>query len=322
MGKKVNPTLVGAFVLGALALAVTGVLVFGSGRLLRSTQPFVAYFPGSINGLSVGAPVKFKGVEVGTVTAIQLVLDREAGVDTLSIPVYAEIDPAKIVVDTDRVQVGRGKILRQLVDQGLRAQLGQQSLVTGLLFVQLDFFPDTPAQTTARSESVDADIPEIPTVPTTLEEAQTAAREIIDELRKINFGPMMQQASEALHGINDLVSSPAIRETIAELPGTVRSIQEAVQSVRKLTDGLGNQVGPVSAKLQGTMASVEETLKGADETLAAARMLIEPGSPLDYDLRGALRDLSAAALAVQELADYLERNPSSLIYGKEPRQEK
>jgi paraquat-inducible protein B len=77
MGKKVNPTVIGLFVVGAIALAVIGVIVFGSGQFFKHTQRFVMYFPGSVNGLSIGAPIKFKGVDIGTVSDIRLVLKRE-----------------------------------------------------------------------------------------------------------------------------------------------------------------------------------------------------------------------------------------------------
>ena len=92
MGRKANPVMIGAFVVGAIALAVVGIVVFGSGRLFADTTPFVMYFSGSVDGLSVGSPVKFKGVEIGGVTSIQLDLGEEA-----RIPVWIEVDNKKIV---------------------------------------------------------------------------------------------------------------------------------------------------------------------------------------------------------------------------------
>ena len=85
MGRKANPVLIGAFVVGAIALGVVGIVVFGSGRLFADTTPFVMYFTGSVDGLNVGSPVKFKGVEIGAVTSIQLDIGEEA-----RIPVWIE----------------------------------------------------------------------------------------------------------------------------------------------------------------------------------------------------------------------------------------
>src|SRR5262245_34523253 len=219
MGKKANPTLIGLFVVGAIALAVIGVLVFGSGQFFKHTEKFVLFFPGSVNGLSAGASVKFKGVDIGTVKDIKLVLEREGKKDSqFTIPVFVEVDPSKIFVDGQRLEMTDPKNLQELIDRGMRGQLQSQSLVTGLLFVQIDFFPDTPLKYVLPQPS---DPMEIPTVPTTLEQASSAAREIIDELRSIKFGPMVQDASEALESLKQLLSSPALHSTVDALPGTV-----------------------------------------------------------------------------------------------------
>src|SRR5437867_4516180 len=122
MGKKVTPTLIGAFVVGALALAVIGVAVFGSGRLFRKTQEFVLYFDRSVNGLRVGAPVKFKGVEIGAVTRIELSLShrlRRPG--EVHIPVVIELDADRISEKGGRVQLTQ-EGLDQAAAGGLRGQ--------------------------------------------------------------------------------------------------------------------------------------------------------------------------------------------------------
>lgn len=315
MGKKANPAVIGAFVLGAIALAVIGVLVFGSGQFFRRTTLYVMYFPGSVNGLSVGASVKFKGVDVGTVTNIQLVLAPEEKQHELSIPVFVQIDPSKITVDNQPLDTSRPEVVEQMIKRGLRAQLQSQSLVTGILFVQIDFFKDAPAKYILPQPS---DPPEIPTVQTTLEQAQSAAREIITELRNIKFGPMVEQASEALTSINTLVSSPALQTTIDALPGMVQNVNHAIASVQNIADKADGRVGPLAARLEETLASAESALTSVRETVGTAQTLIAPGSPLDHDLRATLRDVATAAQAMAQLADFLERNPSSLLYGKQP----
>lgn len=319
MGKKANPTVIGLFVVGAIALAVAGVLVFGSGQFFKTTEEFVMFFPGSMNGLSIGAPVKFKGVSIGQVKDIKLVLQREAVTDqNLTIPVYVQTDPSKIFVDGERLEMTDPANLRQLIDRGMRAQLQSQSLVTGLLFVQIDFFPDTPINYVLKQPS---DPMEIPTVPTALEEASTAAREIIEELRSIKFGPMVQDASEALDSIKQLVAAPALRTTIDGLPATMNNLNEAVGSLRQLAGELQGQVDPLARRLGTTLSGADQTLTGVRDTVAAARTLIEPGSPLDHQLRKTLQDVSTAARALGQLADYLERNPTALLYGKQAQPE-
>jgi paraquat-inducible protein B len=314
MGKKPNPATIGAFVVGAFALAVAGVLVFGSGQYFRHLEKYVLFFPGSVNGLVLGAPVKFRGVDIGTVKDIRLVLEPGRTERQVTIPVYVETDPSKITLDGKPMDMHDPVQLRAMIERGLRAQLQSQSLVTGLLFVQIDFFPDTPATYVLQQPSKPT---EIPTVPTTLEQASSAAREIIAELRSIKFGPMVQEASEALQGLNELVHSPALHTAIDGLPATVINVNEAVASLRRMSEDLSRQVAPISNRLGGTLANADQTMTTVRETVGAARILIEPGSPLDHDLRKTLLDVSTAARALAQLADYLERNPSALLYGKQ-----
>src|SRR4030095_6154224 len=146
MGKKANPTVIGLFVVGALALAIAGVVVFGSGQFFKRTEEFVMFFPGSVNGLSIGAAVKFKGVDIGQVTNIKLVLQREGKTDpNLTIPVYVQTDPSKIFVDGQRLEMTDPNNLRELINRGMRAQLQSQSRVAGPLFVQVDVLPHPPS---------------------------------------------------------------------------------------------------------------------------------------------------------------------------------
>jgi paraquat-inducible protein B len=313
MGKKANPAVVGAFVLGAVALAVLGVLVFGSGKYFRSTTHWVMYFPGSIDGLSVGAPVKFKGVDLGTVTKIELVLSAADAGATARIPVYVEIDPSRIVAGAG---FHRGPAVREeLIKRGLRAQLQSQSLLTGLLFIQLDLFPDTPTNYVLPQPS---DPPEIPTIPTLLEQGMVQARALINDLKQIDFKGLVARAESSLDGISRLANDPALKQALAELPGTVEKVNGAVDSAKALLQRVDRQIDPLSAEARTTLAGAQRAMSSVEKTASAATTLIEPGSPLDYDLRQALREVGSAAGALRLLADYLERNPSALLYGKAP----
>jgi len=316
MGKKVNPTIIGLFVVGAVALAVGGVVAFGSGQYFKHLDKFVVFFSGSINGLSIGAPVKFKGVDIGTVTDIRLVLHREDDAEKqLTIPVYIDTDPSKIYLDGARLEMTNPDNLQKLIKHGLRAQLQAQSLVTGLLFVQIDFFPDTPVRYVLPQPSTPI---EIPSVPTTLEQASTAAREIIDELRSVKFGPMVEDAADALESINRLVSSPALHSAIDGLPETMKNVNETVVSVHRLAEDVSGRVDPLIKRLDTTLTSADQTFGTVRDTARSATTIIEPGAPLDHDLRKALQDISDAARALAQLADFIERNPTALLYGKQP----
>ena len=102
MSKRANATLIGAFVVGAIALAVTIVLVLAGGQLFTEQQQYVMYFKGSVKGLAVGAPVNFRGVKIGTVTNIQLIVDTEEL--AFHIPVTVEIKNDSFTASGDGVK--------------------------------------------------------------------------------------------------------------------------------------------------------------------------------------------------------------------------
>ncbi len=313
MGRKPNPTVIGAFVLGAIALAVLGVLVFGSGQYFRKTNRWVLYFPGSIDGLSVGAPVKFRGVEFGRVTNIQLVFSPHDHTRQLSIPVYVETDPSKISFAGTGLRMGDAATARDLIDRGLRAQLQTQSLLTGLLFVQLDFFPGTEVNYVLPQPS---DPPEIPTIPTTLEEASDTLRQVLTDLQKLRLEELVENLSNALHGVDQLANSPALRTALNDLPAVVNALNTTLSNANGLLVKLDTHVMPLAREVQTTLTQTQQTLLEVERAAGAATTIIEPGSPLDHDLRRALGALADAARAIQLLADYLERNPSAVLYGR------
>jgi paraquat-inducible protein B len=317
MGKKANPAVIGAFVVGAIALAVTGLLVFGSGRLFRHTAKFICFFPGAVDGLNVGAPVKFKGVEIGSVTDIRLRLGDTRAVERsdvskgVRIPVFIEIDPEKT---QGKRNVGDPKQVKELIDLGLRAQLNAQSLVTGLLFVQLDFRPDTPATLVLPPGSVPT---EIPTIPTQLEQFKSAAEQILRKLEDAHLENLVKSASDTVDGINRIVSAPGLTQAVAALPATVTNVNQTVTSLRELAVRLDNSQGLFFQSLDRTSNKTAVTLEQARATLQTVQGLIDPGSPLASQLTASLREVAGAARSLRLLADYLERNPSAIVRGRD-----
>jgi paraquat-inducible protein B len=219
MGKRVNPATVGAFVLGAIALILGAVVAFGSGNLFRTTHEFVIFFPGDINGLRVGAPVKFKGVEIGQVKRIKLRLDQMVQpqsnelVAQVRIPVVIELDEEKIVSHGSTLDLSDPHTIPNLIREGLRAQLGSDSFVTGLMYVALDIEPSTPIQMYA---SPGSPLQEIPAVPNTLEQAQAIASRIFEKLDKVDFALLFAHMNDALQSIQGITGSPALKEVVAK----------------------------------------------------------------------------------------------------------
>ena len=187
-----------------MALVVIGVLLLGGAKFLTEKRTFVAYFEGSVKGLNVGAPVEFQGVKVGSVTDIQLQFLTEEL--EFRIPVFLQFEPGRMS------QVGRHvdpqrQLLKPLVERGLRAQLEMQSLVTGQLIVQLGFHPDTPVTLVG-----DGKIPEIPTVPTTMQELTQSVTHALTEFRHLPIPQLIGQLVESAQGLNTIIHSPEVKE--------------------------------------------------------------------------------------------------------------
>ena len=329
MNKKISPAMIGAFVLGAVALIIIAILVFGSGRLFRQTREFVLYFDNSVNGLRVGAPVKFKGVQIGSVTDIRLQLEKGAEVN--KIPVIIEIDLEKMTSRgaRDVVAVDREALRKEIVDRGLRGQLELESLVTGLLFVALDFFPGTPINLVQRTDG-DYKYPEVPTLPTTLEQAKGAVDRILNKLDEIDFKELGANLQATLKGVNRTVNSPEIESVLRSLARLMPKVDEAVVNIRNFAGTTENKVKVLADDLQHTSADArlalkqagdalkqtQETMKRAEAAVANIETLSDLDSPVNYELVKGLRDVSTAARSLRSLTDYLERNPRAPIFGK------
>jgi paraquat-inducible protein B len=329
MNKKISPTLIGAFVVGALALLVIAVIVFGSGQLFRHTRDFVLYFENSVNGLRVGAPVKFKGVEIGSVKDIRLQLEKDLRVN--KIPVIIEIDLEKMMSRgaSGAVAENTEAFREAIINRGLRGQLLMESLVTGLLYVGLDFFPGTPLKL-VQQPGGRYQYPEIPTTPTTLEQAQDAVTRIISKLEEMDFKGLVKSLEGTVDGVNRLVNSPELKSTLQGLENTIPKIDEALAGFHKLTTTLDTSITKLTGNLEQTsdktgeaMQQAKETMKQTDAALKEAeaamtsiRGVLDPESPTFYELQKSLREVSAAARSLRLLTGYIERNPRALIFGK------
>ena len=334
MNKKISPTLIGAFVLGAVALLVIAVIAFGSGQLFKHTREFVLYFENSVNGLRVGAPVKFKGVEIGSVKKI--VLQLEGNTQVARIPVIIEIDLEKLTARgaSGTIAEDREAFRKAVTELGLRGQLLMESLVTGLLYVGLDFFPGTSLKLVQQADG-DHKYPEIPTTPTTLEQAQDAVTRIINKLEEIDVKALIKSLEGTVGGVNQLVNSPELKSTLRALDQAMPKVDQAIASFSKLTTTIDGSVTGLTENLQQTsiatrqaMQQAEVTIKQTDAALKEAqaamtnmRAVSDPDSQTFYEITRSLREISAAARSLRLLTNYIERNPRALVFGKPENQE-
>ncbi len=324
MAKKANPAAIGGFVVGAAALLVVGVLVFGSGKLWKATRPWVSYFPGSVKGLQVGAPVTFRGVKIGQVTSIKAVLNVRDEPLTILTPVYWEYDTDMVeTVGISRAELNKMAAAGRPVDQllikrGLRAQLQLQSFVTGQKFIQIDFHPDTPI----RLVGVDTDVPEYPTIPSSLAHLTKSLEEL--PLREIG-----DAALNLLHHADQLVNTPEVKAVLRSANETLKTYDKVGRNIdskiipqtSKLVKNIDTQIIPQTSKLVQDLDSqvtpaARDALKEAEATLATYRDLMAEGSPVRYELVVLLSEAAAAARSIRVLTDYLERHPEALLAGQ------
>jgi paraquat-inducible protein B len=333
--KKISPVLIGAFVVGALVLLVIALIVFGSGQLFRKTKDYVLYFDTSVNGLRVGAPVKFKGVEIGSVKDIKLQLEKDMQVN--KIPVIIEIDLEKITSRGSSGEIAESPEVfqRAIIDRGLRGQLLMESLVTGLLYVGLDLFPGTPISLVQKPGG-EYKYPEIPTTPTTLEQAQDAITRIMNKIEEIDFKGLIKSLEGTVTGVNQLVNSPELKSTLRAIDQTMPKVDDAIVGLRQLIASLDGKVTSLAGDLEQTskaarhalqqaeitMKQTDAALKGAEAAMTNIKGVVDPDSPTIYDLRKSLREVSAAARSLRLLTNFIERNPRALIFGKPENQDK
>jgi paraquat-inducible protein B len=324
MSKPIGKPVIGAFVVGAVALAVAGLFVLGGGEFLKKKYIHVMYFDGSVKGLKVGAPVTFRGVEIGTVSNIAIRANTEDL--TTRIPVVVEIDPASIETTGGHLD----KQLPQMIKRGLRAKLDLQSLVTGQLQIELDYMPDTKARLVGGKTKYT----EIPTVSSTLSK-------FAKELEKIPLHEIIHRVTAVLAGVQKFMDNPALGQSVNNLNQTILDLQKLVKDVGshvnpllgsattaighadELVLNVNKQIDPLAADVKKTAAAVtgaadaaRPALKEAGRALANIAALTAKGSEERRHLDSTLEALQDAARSIKVFAEYLERHPEALIRGK------
>ena len=249
-------------------------------------ERYISYFTDSIRGLTVGAPVEFRGYVVGEVRAIDMEFDRDTREFRFPVEfvLYRDVLPARIgradkngkPIDLD------GIYARAIEKRGLRAQLRSGNLLTGQKYLALDFVKNAaPVSMPAIKDKHGAHI--IPTVPGSFDELQESIANIAKKVEKIPFDQLA-----------------------ADLHRTLAQLQVTMKGADKLLSKVSDEVAP---ELAATLAEVRKTAKNAENVLSS-------DAPIQQDLRGTLTEVNRAAASLRLLMDYLQRHPESLLRGK------
>ncbi|MEH6585613.1 MAG: MlaD family protein [Halioglobus sp.] len=317
MSEKPHTVAIGAFVIGALLIAISTIIFALGTGFGKERSTVVMVFEGSVKGLTMGAPVALRGVQIGQVTGIELILDADT-VELIML-VEAELRGENI----RRTGTNTESLTEELISRGMRAQLNTQSILTGLLYIQLDFHPD--------SELILADIDspylQIPTIPTELER-------LTRKLESIDFAQVASDLEATAAGINAFVTSESfqavpdqLQETLASVSGLSEQLQAQLASTGPKLDavlvGAATTVDTANAELpklaeliSNNLEVLEQAIVAFEEGMQGIDELVDHDSATVYELNRALRDLSQAGRALQQLGRALEEQPESLIRGR------
>jgi paraquat-inducible protein B len=321
---KANPGVIGGFVVGAIALVVIGLLVFGSTNWFTQRNTYVAYFPGSVKGLQVGAPVDFRGVTIGQVTDLKVQFDPED--ISARIPVVMEYDPSRIeVVGVDRTSSYEDD-LQRLVDAGFRAQLQPQSLLTGLLFINLDFHKDAPV----RLVGGDQPYPEIPTIPSSMEEIQQTAGDIAQQLPGLitKLNGLLESIDEELKassgGVQQIIAStaeiakrldeggPMIGRILDNTEDATGDVRQAAATLDQILRTNGDAIGTLINEWTVTAGSVQRMADQINNMVADNRESLQTGL---YEYTGLAQDAQQMVDQITRVTEELERDPARFLFG-------
>ena len=262
---------------------------------------YLLHFDGSVRGLSIGAPVEFRGIRIGEVVDVNLVFSTEKR--DFRIPVLIETEPERLLADgVVPADAERRDFMDDMVEHGLRAQLKTGNLITGQLFVDLDMHPDAPPGAINWAGRY----PEIPTVPATMQEITTSLAELLNKFERLPIEQIGKDLRETTRGASRIVNSAELKETLAALNNTA---QQAEQMAGQLNKTLTPQAETAIKQLNNTLIQARRTL----EDLSGA---VSTDSALYGELKRTLTELADAARSIRVMADYLERHPDALIKGK------
>jgi len=300
MSVRANPTVIGAFVLGASIVLVAGLLFWGGTGLFKQKFRYVMYFDSAVTGLQKGAPVLMRGVRIGEVKDVQIRWGKSL------VGVYVDMEPDSLRgVPPHDIQAAIHTAIRE---RSFRGQLRAQSFVTGVLYVAIDEFPGTPIVL----RGLDPSMVEMPTVPTDLERWEAKLERLSDAVAAMPLQEIAQSVLGTVEEARRLLKSSEVTSSLKNLDAALADARGLIRKADTLAANVNAQVGPLSADAQATIKSVQSALA---EVPALAQDVRRVVAALGYELGQTMLELRESVRALGSLADFLERNPDALIYG-------
>jgi paraquat-inducible protein B len=330
MNNKTNPKTIGAFIIGALCLLITSIFVFSSDSWFSKNHRFIVVFTESINGLNIGAPIKLYGVQIGHVTEINV--ERDLQRNMTLIPVVFEVDQEKIgnYVDTKKKDWNYTEV-DKLIDSGLRMQLQLGSLLTGQLFIEALFLPDTEAKLYGHKTS----LKEIPSIPSKSDEIQKALRNVLEGTKTIDLTELFSNLQKTIANIEQITGSKQTESTLTALNSSMLDLQQILSTLNqdikplskklnitidhadKLFVNMDDKINPLLEDSRQIVSAGKDTVQAVNSTLEDVKSLVNSNSPIIQGIQSTMEQLTRAARSTRTLVDYLERHPDALLFGKD-----
>ncbi len=340
MKKKLQPALIGVFVILSGVLFAIAVIIFGGNSFFERENTVIAFFEDSLQGLSIGAPVTYRGITVGQVKSIKIQINEVTETDhKISVPVLIALTSQDSIIEDvtpNGWKLTPDQFLQSMCKQGLRAKLKTQSLVTGKRYIDLAIYKnDIPVYHSTSGEYL-----EIPTIPSEIHQFQQVMEKVnfahlyekisntLSNLEEISTNlatsltrekskEMVADASSALAKLDSILSrvDGQIKPILNKIDSSLNDINNLTASADRTVDDFNIQLTPLMKNLDTSIKSLDETMQLADVFLKSANDVLTPDSPFYFRLTETLQQLENAGRSVQTLGDFLYRNPDSLILG-------
>ncbi|HWV14268.1 MAG TPA: MlaD family protein [Cellvibrio sp.] len=314
---------IGAFIVGAIALSFAALIFFSGGQLFTKKERVVMYFLGSVQGLQIGAPIKLKGVVLGEVTDIQLDFQSDRKIITAPETIITAVTAELVMQRINQKSLNENDFFDSAIANGLRAQLNFQSLLTGLLYVELDFHRDVPVTL----YGLQSRYRELPTMPMSFEE-------LAKSLQEMNLKGFVSNLDHLTVEISKVVDSGVIQQALSDVGRAAISIENTSSNINtkvnllsknldntrvemdKLIGQLNQQTPQVADSLKQSMADFRSSMQQFNNASNTINGVFSEDAELVYQLNKTLEDISRSARAFHNLSEVLEQQPESILRGK------
>ncbi|MFK7850831.1 MAG: MlaD family protein [Akkermansiaceae bacterium] len=330
MSKKASSMMIGLFTLIGLLILGSALVMLGAGKFFEESHEVMLYFDKSVNGLEVGSDVRFGGVKIGSVSSISVIIDTKDNRKILPVVVKIADKSLRNIGGGGAIDFSSEDGVRRGVQQGLRAGMKQQSLVTGQLYIEFDIKPNMKGFT--YDGDVDEQYPVVPTIPTQIDELISGITDALQRINDLDLASLIDEMNGVLKGaktqIEDLELDEINRNLVLitsdirkftkdeRLNQSLAKLDEALTEIGEISEKVNQNIDPLIADVREVTESTRESLKRIDSTAEELSEVSDPRSPLLLNFQNLLHETETASRALRELTNDLKRNPNSLLRGK------